>query len=124
MPERILIVDDDASIVAVLRGYLEQAGYQVLVAHDGDMALYTVRLERPDLLLLDLMMPRRDGWDVTRRVRADAALAALPIILLTARVDDGDKIVGLELGADDYITKPFSPREVVARVGALLRRTR
>jgi two-component system alkaline phosphatase synthesis response regulator PhoP len=124
MPQRILVVDDDKSIVKVVRGYLEQAGYQVLTAGDGDTALHMLRRERPDLVVLDLMLPDRDGWEVTRIVRADQFLAATPIILLTARVEDTDKIVGLELGADDYITKPFNARELVARVGALLRRTR
>lgn len=124
MTQRILVVDDDRSIVKVLRGYLEQSGYQVLTAYDGEAALRTLRRERPDLVVLDLMMPGCDGWEITRLVRADSALASLPIILLTARVDDGDKIFGLELGADDYITKPFNAREVVARVNALLRRMR
>ncbi len=124
MTQRVLVVDDDRSIVKVLRGYLEQAGYQVLTAGDGETALHILRRDRPDLLLLDLMMPGRDGWDVTRVVRADPVLAPLPIIMLTARIEDTDKIVGLELGADDYVTKPFNAREVVARVNALLRRTR
>ena len=124
MPQRILVVDDDKSIVRVLRGYLEQSGYQVLTAADGETALHMLRRERPDLVILDLMMPNLDGWEVTRIVRADKGLAATPIIMLTARVEDTDKIVGLELGADDYITKPFNAREVVARVNALLRRTR
>lgn len=124
MPHRILVVDDDKSIIKVIRAYLEQAGYQVLTATDGEAALHTLRRERPDLVILDLLMPQRDGWEVTRIVRADKTLAATPIIMLTARVEDTDKIVGLELGADDYITKPFNAREVLARVNALLRRTR
>jgi two-component system, OmpR family, alkaline phosphatase synthesis response regulator PhoP len=118
----VLVVDDDPAITRVVRGYLEQAGYGVLTAYDGDTALRLLRTERPDLLVLDLMLPDRDGWDITRLIRADPALAATPIIMLTARVEDTDKIVGLELGADDYITKPFNAREVVARVRALLRR--
>jgi DNA-binding response OmpR family regulator len=122
--QRILVVDDDRSIVKVISAYLEQSGYQVLTAYDGEMALYTLRRERPDLLILDLMMPNRDGWSVTQVIRGDATLAATPIIMLTARVEDTDKIVGLELGADDYITKPFNIREVVARVRALLRRAK
>ncbi len=121
---RILVVDDDRSIVKVLTGYLEQSGYSVLAAYDGETALHMLRRERPDLVILDLMMPGRDGSEVTRISRADSVLAATPIIMLTARVEDTDKIVGLELGADDYITKPFNAREVVARVNALLRRTR
>jgi two-component system alkaline phosphatase synthesis response regulator PhoP len=124
MAQRILVVDDDRAIVRVLRGYLEQSGFQVLDAFDGEAALHVLRRERPDLVILDLMMPNRDGWEVTRLVRSDKNLAATPIIMLTARVEDTDKIVGLELGADDYITKPFNAREVVARVKALLRRTK
>jgi DNA-binding response OmpR family regulator len=124
MAQRILVVDDDKSILKVLRGYLEQSGFQVLDAQDGEAALHVLRRERPDLVILDLMMPKRDGWEVTRLVRADKTLAAMPIILLTARLDDTDKIVGLELGADDYITKPFNTHEVLARVKALLRRTK
>jgi two-component system alkaline phosphatase synthesis response regulator PhoP len=118
---RILVVDDDREVVRLIRAYLEQAGFEVLTAHDGEAAIHALRRERPDLLLLDLMLPGRDGWDITRLVRADPTLAHLPIIILTARVDDTDKIVGLELGADDYVTKPYNPREVVARVRARLR---
>ena len=120
---RILVVDDDHEIVRLLRAYLEKAGYSVLTAFDGETALHTLRREHPDLLVLDLMLPDRDGWDLTRLIRADASLAETPIIMLTARVEDSDKIIGLEIGADDYITKPFNPREVVARVRALLRRS-
>jgi two-component system alkaline phosphatase synthesis response regulator PhoP len=120
---RILVVDDDKEIVRLVRAYLEQAGFQVLIAYDGEMALHTLRRDRPDLVVLDLMLPDRDGWDITRLVRSDQSLASLPIIMLTARVEDTDKIVGLELGADDYITKPFNPREVVARVRSVLRRS-
>lgn len=119
----LLIVDDDPAIIKFVRGYLEQAGFAVLTAADGDRALQIVRHERPDLVVLDVMLPGRDGWEITRSIRADAALAATPIILLTARVEQTDAIVGLELGADDYITKPFNAHEVVARVRALLRRT-
>jgi len=122
MAHRILVVDDDRQIVRLLRAYLEQVGYQVLTAYDGETALHILRREQPDLVVLDLMLPDRDGWDVTRIVRSDEKLAATPIIMLTARVEDNDKIVGLELGADDYVTKPFNPREVVARVRAVLRR--
>ncbi len=122
MGQRILVVDDDSDIVRLLRAYLEQAGYEVLVAFDGETALHLLRRERPDLVVLDLMLPDRDGWEVTRIVRGDASLAATPILMLTARVEDREKILGLELGADDYVTKPFNPREVVARVRAVLRR--
>jgi two-component system alkaline phosphatase synthesis response regulator PhoP len=120
---RILVVDDDKQIARLVHSYLEQAGHQVLTAHDGETALHTIRREKPDLVVLDLMLPDRDGWDITRLVRGDPDLAGLPIIMLTARVEDTDKIVGLELGADDYIAKPFNPREVVARVRAVLRRS-
>jgi two-component system alkaline phosphatase synthesis response regulator PhoP len=119
---RILVVDDDKKIVRLVRSYLEQSGYQVFTAYDGETALHTIRREKPDLVVLDLMLPDRDGWEITRIVRADPTVARLPIIMLTARVEDVDKIVGLEVGADDYITKPFNPREVVARVKAVLRR--
>lgn len=123
MSKRILVVDDDKEIVRLVRAYLEQSGYQVLIAHDGENALHMIRRERPDLVVLDLMLPDRDGWDITRIVRHDNALSATPIIMLTARVEDADRIVGLEIGADDYVPKPFNPREVVARVKAVLRRS-
>lgn len=119
---RILVVDDDKQIVRLVQSYLERAGHQVMTAYDGETALHTIRRERPDLVVLDLMLPDRDGWDITRTVRSDATLTNLPIIMLTARIEDTDKIVGLELGADDYIAKPFNPHEVVARVRAVLRR--
>jgi two-component system alkaline phosphatase synthesis response regulator PhoP len=120
---RILVVDDDREIVRLVKSYLERAGYTVISAHSGESALHLLRREHPDLLVLDLMLPDRDGWDLTRLIRSDSSLADIPIIMLTARVEDSDKIVGLEIGADDYITKPFNPREVVARVRALLRRS-
>ncbi len=122
MAQRILVVDDDREIVRLVRTYLERSDYEVLTAYDGETALHILRRERPDLMLLDLMLPGRDGLDVTRVVRGDVGLVAMPIIMLTARVEDHDKIVGLELGADDYVTKPFNPAEVVARVRAVLRR--
>jgi two-component system alkaline phosphatase synthesis response regulator PhoP len=124
MAQRILVVDDDRQIVRLVRAYLEQSGYEVLTAYDGDTALHAIRHDRPDLVVLDLMLPGKDGWEITRILRSDAALAGTPIIMLTARVEDTDKIVGLELGADDYVTKPFNPRELVARVRAVLRRVR
>ncbi len=120
--QRLLVVDDDKEIARLVRAYLEKAGYQVSIAHDGATALQMIRHDRPALVVLDLMLPDQDGWDITRRVRADANLAETPIIMLTARIDDTDKIIGLELGADDYVTKPFNPREVVARVRSVLRR--
>ncbi len=122
MSKRILVVDDDKQIVRVLKAYLEREGFRVLTAYDGETALHIIRSEKPDLVVLDLMLPKRDGWDITRVVRSDPSLSAIPIIMLTARVEDTDKIVGLELGADDYVTKPFNPREVAARVRAVLRR--
>jgi two-component system alkaline phosphatase synthesis response regulator PhoP len=122
MAARVLVVDDDKQIVRLLQSYLEKAGMTVLTAHDGETALHVIRRERPDLVVLDWMLPGRDGWDITRRLRADEHLAATPIVMLTARVEDTDKILGLELGADDYVTKPFNPAEVVARARAVLRR--
>lgn len=122
MNQRILVADDDRQIVRLLQSYLEQAGFHVLTAYNGEATLRTIRQERPDLVILDLMLPDRDGWDITRTLRADEKFVRLPIIMLTARVEDTDKIVGLELGADDYITKPFNPREVIARMRAVLRR--
>lgn len=98
MPHRILVVDDDKQIVRLVRSYLEQAGFQVLTAFDGESALHLLRRERPDLMVLDVMLPDRDGWEITRLVRADPALAATPIVMLTARVDEADRVVGLELG--------------------------
>jgi DNA-binding response OmpR family regulator len=112
-------VDDEPKISRLVRDYLERSGFSVLTASDGREALMRVRTERPDLVILDLGLPRLDGLDVTRQLRRDGDL---PIIMLTARDDETDKLIGLELGADDYVTKPFSPRELVARVRAVLRR--
>ncbi|MEJ2708214.1 MAG: response regulator transcription factor [Anaerolineales bacterium] len=120
---KILVIDDEANILRLVRDYLQQAGYHVLIAANAETGLHILRRETPDLLVLDLGLPDRDGWDLTRLVRSDRQLANIPIIMLTARVDENDRIIGLELGADDYITKPFNPREVVARVRAVLRRT-
>ena len=117
--ETILVVDDEKNIVELARLYLEDAGYVVESAYDGAEALAKIRSLRPALVVLDLMLPKIDGWEVCRRVRATSDV---PIIMLTARSEDVDKIVGLELGADDYLTKPFNPRELVARVRAVLRR--
>jgi DNA-binding response OmpR family regulator len=119
MSNTILIADDEDSIVQLARLYLGKEGYHVLTARDGHDALEMARRQKPDLVVLDLMMPRVDGWEVARRLRKEGST---PIIMLTARDDDVDKIVGLELGADDYMTKPFNPRELVARVKAVLRR--
>jgi two-component system alkaline phosphatase synthesis response regulator PhoP len=121
--QTILVVDDEAQIVEIVGDYLKQAGYRVLSAGDGQTALTLARHERPDLVVLDLMLPGGlDGLEVCRRLRRDQGLADVPIIMLTACVEEMDRLIGLELGADDYITKPFSPREVVARVRAVLRR--
>jgi two-component system alkaline phosphatase synthesis response regulator PhoP len=122
MAQHILIADDDRQIVRLVQSYLEQAGFVVRTAHDGEQALHLLRAERPDLAVLDVMMPGRDGFELVRLARADRQLASLPILLLTARVEDIDKLKGLDLGADDYLTKPFNPPEVVARVRAILRR--
>ncbi len=121
----ILVVDDEPHIIEVVRDYLKQAGYRVLTAHDGRTALTIARHEQPDLVVLDLMLPGGiDGLDVCRSLRQDPVLADVPIIMLTARIEETDRLIGLELGADDYVTKPFSPREVVARVRAVLRRAK
>jgi two-component system, OmpR family, alkaline phosphatase synthesis response regulator PhoP len=118
---KILIVDDERNIVSGLRRYFEQAGFTVAAAYDGPSGLTAYKLEDPDLVILDLMLPGMDGWDVCRHIRRDSDV---PIIMLTARVEETDKLIGLELGADDYVTKPFSPRELVGRARAVLRRTK
>ncbi len=120
--ETILVVDDEANIIELARLYLTQEGYRVEAAGDGQTALDRIASLRPSLVVLDLMLPAVDGWEVCRRVRAGEQ-RDVPIIMLTARDDDVDKIVGLELGADDYMTKPFNPRELVARIKAILRRS-
>ncbi len=120
MPETILIVDDEQHIIDLAKLYLEQEGYKTASATDGKTALQKILQDKPNLVVLDLMLPELDGWEVCRRVRAESDV---PIIMLTARSDDIDRIVGLELGADDYLTKPFNPRELVARVRAIMRRT-
>ena len=123
--QTVLVVDDEPHIVEVVQDYLKQANYRVLTAQDGQTALTLARHERPDLVILDLMLPGSiDGLEVCRRMRQDRSLADVPIIMLTARSEEMDRLIGLELGADDYVTKPFSPREVVARVKAVLRRAR
>lgn len=119
MTDTILIVDDEQRIIDLAQMYFEQEGYNVTSANDGAIAFDMIREDEPTLIVLDLMLPGMDGWEICRRVRAQSDV---PIIMLTARSDDIDKIVGLELGADDYLTKPFNPRELVARVKAILRR--
>jgi DNA-binding response OmpR family regulator len=118
--KQILVVDDEPRIAEICRDYLERAGFTVIVAGNGAEALTIARTRQPDLVILDLGLPKMDGLDVTRALRKHSNV---PIIMLTARVDERDKLVGLELGADDYVTKPFSPRELVARVRAVFRRT-
>ena len=121
MADKILVVEDEAHITRTLRLYLEQAGYQVVIIADGALAMPAFRHEKPDLVILDLHLPHVDGWEICRQIRRDADT---PIIMLTARSEESDKLIGLELGADDYVTKPFSPREVTARVRVVLRRSR
>ena len=120
MSQPILVVDDEPKIARLVRDYLEAAGYSVVLAFNGREALAAFRHEKPRLVVLDLMLPEVDGLDVARAIRKESDT---PIIMLTARVEEADRLVGLELGADDYVTKPFSPRELVARVRAVLRRT-
>jgi two-component system OmpR family response regulator len=117
--KKILVVDDEKRIVEIVQAYLEREGYMVITAYDGKTALDLARRETPSLIILDLMLPELSGWDVCRTLRKDSNV---PIIMLTARDDTTDKIIGLELGADDYMTKPFDPKELVSRVRAVLRR--
>src|SRR5919109_1233886 len=119
MPKKILLVDDEPEILEICRDYLKASGYNVVTAKDGTQGLSAARREKPDLVVLDLMLPEMDGLDVCRAIRRESNV---PIIMLTARVEETDKLVGLEIGADDYMTKPFSPRELVARVRVVLRR--
>ena len=119
MPKKILVVDDEPKISQLVGDYLERAGYGVQVAHDGKSALSHARTDKPDLIVLDLGLPQMDGLDFTREFRKSSNA---PIIMLTARSEESDKLIGLELGADDYITKPFSPKELVARVRVIFRR--
>ncbi|MFC1872048.1 response regulator transcription factor [Chloroflexota bacterium] len=120
MAKKILVVDDEKKIVDILKAYLERNGYEVIVAYNGQSALELARRDSPDLIILDLMLPEVSGWDVCRELRRESAV---PIIMLTARDDTTDKIIGLELGADDYVTKPFDPKEIISRVRAVLRRS-
>jgi len=119
MAKKILVVDDEKRIVEILQAYLERDGYRVIAAYDGRSALDSARSNSPDLIILDLMLPEISGWDVCRELRRESEV---PIIMLTARDDTTDKIIGLELGADDYVTKPFDPKEIISRVRAVLRR--
>src|SRR6266536_5274071 len=119
MNKTILVVDDDATIRDILERYLRREGFSVRTTADGQTALHTVSTEKPDLIVLDLMLPQLDGWEVCRRLRAETTV---PILMLTARGEEYERILGLGLGADDYVTKPFSPGEVVARIKAIFRR--
>lgn len=121
MPNRVLVVDDEESIVKLVQYNLQQAGYEVITTDNGLRAVQAVHSEKPDLIILDLMLPELDGMDVCKRLRQEGVTT--PIIMLTAKDDEIDRILGLEMGADDYVTKPFSPRELIARVKAVLRRT-
>ena len=120
MSKRILVVDDEPQIVSILKAYLEKSGFIVVTAEDGLTALAVYRTDRPDLMILDLNLPGMDGLDVCHTVRRESDI---PILMLTARVEETDKLIGLEIGADDYVVKPFSPKEVVARVRTILRRS-
>jgi two-component system phosphate regulon response regulator PhoB len=123
MRERILLVDDESEIVELLEYNLRQAGYTVVTARDGASALAEIRRRRPDIILLDLMLPDIAGTEICRRLRRDPSTQTIPVIMITARGEEIDRVVGFEIGADDYIVKPFSPRELVLRIGAVLRRT-
>ncbi len=122
--EKILVVDDEQDLVKLLRYHLEKDGYKVLCAYNSDDALFLVRKERPELIILDLMLPGTDGLEVCKKLKADQELANTAIVMLTAKGEEADITLGLKLGADDYMTKPFSPKELVARVQAVLRRTK
>jgi DNA-binding response OmpR family regulator len=121
---RALVVEDEPDVAALIRHHLEHEGYEVVLTPNGADAIRLARDQRPDLVLLDLMVPQLNGWEVCRRLKQDPETAAIPIIIVTGRVEEGDKVLGFELGADDYVTKPFSPRELIARVRAVARRSR
>ncbi|HNZ65490.1 MAG TPA: response regulator [Smithella sp.] len=122
MTHKILIVDDEKDIIELISYHMEKEGFSVAKACDGELALQIIKTQKPDLIILDLMLPKMSGLDVCRNVRCNPSTAALPIIMLTAKGDELDKIIGLEVGADDYVTKPFSVRELIARVRSVLRR--
>ncbi len=121
---RILVVEDEPDVAELLRYHFGKEGYEVVVAPTGTEAVKRARDLRPEVILLDLMVPQLNGWEVCRRLKAETDTRAIPIIMVTGRVEEGDKVLGFELGADDYVTKPFSPRELVARVRAVVRRGR
>jgi two-component system alkaline phosphatase synthesis response regulator PhoP len=119
---RVLLLEDEQDVAELIRYNLAKEGYDVLVSGNGAAALRLAREHRPDVILLDIMVPQLNGWEVCRRLKQDADLASIPVIMVSGRVDEGDKVLGFELGADDYVTKPFSPRELLARIRAVLRR--
>jgi DNA-binding response OmpR family regulator len=119
----ILIVEDDPRVVDLVSVYLEKEGFQVEIANDGEAGLARAEEQRPDLVVLDVMLPKLDGWAVCRRLREKPETERIPIVMLTSRGEEMDRVLGLDLGADDYVTKPFSPRELVARIKAVLRRS-
>jgi DNA-binding response OmpR family regulator len=121
--KRLLMIDDDAKLVALMREYLEPHGFEVAAAHDGNSGVDAALSMAPDLVILDLMLPGIDGLEVCRRLRETGQMRRMPILMLTARGDETDRIVGLEMGADDYLPKPFNPRELLARIRAVLRRS-
>lgn len=120
MHQTVFIVDDDPKLTKLLKTYFDKEGFVTYIAHDGTGAVQAIQAKKPDLVILDLMLPGMDGWEICRQLRKDSEV---PIIMLTARDEETDRIIGLEMGADDYVTKPFSPREVIARARAILRRT-
>ena len=124
MTGRVLVVEDERDVAELLRFHLAKEGYEVIVAPTGTEAVRRARDLQPELVLLDIMVPQLNGWEVCRRLKADPETRAIPVIMLTGRAEEGDKVLGFELGADDYVTKPFSPRELVARVRAVVRRGR
>ena len=121
---RVLLVEDEQDVAELIRYNLTKEGYDVVVSGNGNDALRLAREHRPDVILLDIMVPQLNGWEVCRRLKKDPELAAIPVIMVSGRVEEGDKVLGFEVGADDYVTKPFSPRELIARVRAVLRRGR
>jgi DNA-binding response OmpR family regulator len=124
VPRTILVVEDEKEIRDLLAHYLRKEGFTSILAADGETGIARARKEKPDLVLLDILLPKSDGLEVLRAIRADEGIARTPVVMLTAKGDETDRVIGLELGADDYIPKPFSPREVVARIKAILRRSR
>ncbi len=121
--KKILIIEDDKDISNLISHFVSKEGYTPILAHDGEEGLWQIKARSPDIIILDLMLPRKDGYEVIRQIKKETNIPEIPIIILTAKSEEIDKIVGLELGADDYITKPFSPRELIARIKAVMRRT-